>query len=962
MKFVRIYVSESYYTFEMNNLVRSPKYRLESNSFLSFFIAAVVLLIGFGVSELQSGTGYGSCAVGASYTFSLQNTGGYSFGFGGGSCSFSWSRPEASSPTCASTISTDAPWLTVQNPKITGTTGSATIAVAPNAGATARAGNVTITYVPDGSTTVQAITESAAAASTLQISPSSASFSYQLGATSSTLNQSLAVSSTGSVLNYNVSVAGGNWLTATPSSGSTPGTLRISAAAAGMAAGSYSGTITLTSSGGSSVTVPVKLAVSSTLQITTPQVLPQGEVAAAYSQSLAASGGTPPYTAWAASSGTIPPGLALSPAGVLSGTPTTAGAYKFTGKVTDTAGASASASLQLTINPPALTVATTSPLPAGQMNALYSQTLKASGGTPPYSNWTDTGTLPTGLTLSAAGVFSGTPTTWGTFNFIVKVKDSAAVTASASLQLIVKPPALTITSGSSTLPNGQVNAPYSVLLAASGGTPPYSSWTLINGTSPAGLTFSPAGLWSGTPTTAGTYYFTVQVTDSAGASAAASLQLLINPAKLAIATSSPLPPGTLNAPYSASLAATGGTPPYSKWTTTSGSIPPGLAVNPTGVLSGEPKTASTFSFTVQVVDSAGASAAASLRLTVNAATLGIATAAVLPGGQVNTEYSLSFVATGGTPPYADWAITKGTVPPGLTLIPAGVLSGTSPTAGTYSFTIKVTDSAGASASNSFQLTIGAPMPSITAVVSSTSLVAGSPVTIDSWAAVFGTNLAPSGDSRMWNVSTEIVNGNLPLNLDGVSVTVNGKPAAIQFISPGQLNIQLPDDTAIGPVPVLVTTTAGGTSAPFIATYAKFAPGFFPATAPFIVAQHADGTYVTTTSPALPGEAIILWGAGMGPANPAVPAGEMFSGANPLVNAVTVTIGGQPADVAFAGVVGPGLVQINVYIPSGTGMGDQEIIANVGGVRSPSGAYISVGAPSASPNLREGSTGAVAAVR
>lgn len=77
--------------------------------------------------------------------------------------------------------------------------------------------------------------------------------------------------------------------------------------------------------------------------------------------------------------------------------------------------------------------------------------------------------------------------------------------------------------------------------------------------------------------------------------------------------------------------------------------------------------------------------------------------------------------------------------------------------------------------------------------------------------------------------------------------------------------------------------------------------------------------------------ITLWGTGFGPANPAVPAGQVFSGANPLANAVTVTIGGQPSAVDFAGVVAAGLVQINVHVPSSINNGDSDVIATVGGV-------------------------------
>ena len=220
-------------------------------------------------------------------------------------------------------------------------------------------------------------------------------------------------------------------------------------------------------------------------------------------------------------------------------------------------------------------------------------------------------------------------------------------------------------------------------------------------------------------------------------------------------------------------------------------------------------------------------------------------------------------------------------------------------------------------------------PDVTAVDNDASFA--SAITSGSWVALFGTNLAPAGDARLWNPSTEIVNGKLPANLDGTSVKINGKPAAIEYISATQVNVQPPDDTAVGPVPVVVTTS-GGTSTTFTATYAQFAPGLFPAAAPYIVAQHgADNSYVTPASPAKPKEVIVLWGTGFGPANPPVPAGQVFTGANPLANTVTATIGGQPATVQFAGVVGAGLVQINVQVPASITNGDLPVVLSVGGL-------------------------------
>ena len=222
-------------------------------------------------------------------------------------------------------------------------------------------------------------------------------------------------------------------------------------------------------------------------------------------------------------------------------------------------------------------------------------------------------------------------------------------------------------------------------------------------------------------------------------------------------------------------------------------------------------------------------------------------------------------------------------------------------------------------------------PAVTALASDAGFAAGAPISSGSWVAIFGANLAPAGDSRGWNPSTEIVNGQLPASLDGTSVTVAGKPAVVGFISPGQVNIMPPDNIGAGLVPVVVTTTAGGPSSTFMATVDQFSPGLFPATAPYVVAQHADNSYVSAASPAQPGEVIVLWGTGFGPADPPVPVGQVFSGANPLAGTVTATIGNQPAAIQFAGIVGAGLVQINVQVPAGIGDGDAPVVLSVGGV-------------------------------
>ncbi|MGC9972471.1 MAG: M36 family metallopeptidase, partial [Bryobacteraceae bacterium] len=173
-----------------------------------------------------------------------------------------------------------------------------------------------------------------------------------------------------------------------------------------------------------------------TLSITTPSPLPSGSAGAAYSQSLAASGGVPPYT-WSITSGALPVGLALSSAGVIAGTPTTAGNYSFTVRVADSASAAATQTFSLTISGLPPTITTSSTLPSGFTGWTYSQTLAAAGGVPPYTWSITSGALPAGLALSSAGVIAGTPTAAGNYSFTVRVTDSASAAATQPFSLTV---------------------------------------------------------------------------------------------------------------------------------------------------------------------------------------------------------------------------------------------------------------------------------------------------------------------------------------------------------------------------------------------------------------------------------------------------------------------------------------------------------------------------------------------
>jgi hypothetical protein len=256
-------------------------------------------------------------------------------------------------------------------------------------------------------------------------------------------------------------------------------------------------------------------------------------------------------------------------------------------------------------------------LPAGVVGVSYSQTLAASGGSPPYAWSVASGALPAGLALSAAGLVSGVPTTYGSFTFSVTVTDAGGFTASQSFSLTINPAPLVI-STAAPLPSGVAGTAYSQTLTATGGLPPYR-WQISSGALPPLLTLSATGVISGAPTTPGVSTFTISVTDSASNTTSQAFSLTITLGPLAISTPATLPPGVVGAAYSQTLAATGGIPPYA-WQVKSGVWPLGLSLFSGGVLSGSPSQAGSFSFTIQVTDSSGASVSRLFSLLVSSPT------------------------------------------------------------------------------------------------------------------------------------------------------------------------------------------------------------------------------------------------------------------------------------------------------------------------------------------------------
>jgi uncharacterized protein (TIGR03437 family) len=234
-------------------------------------------------------------------------------------------------------------------------------------------------------------------------------------------------------------------------------------------------------------------------------------------------------------------------------------------------------------------------------------------------------------------------------------------------------------------------------------------------------------------------------------------------------------------------------------------------------------------------------------------------------------------------------------------------------------------------------------PTISSVVSGASFQPG--IVPNSWVAVYGTNLSQVTD--FWTIS----NGQLPTKLDGVSVSVNGQPAYIEFVSAGQINFVAPN-VGGGAMQVTVTNSLG-TSAPVSATAATYGPAFFLWDNQYAVATYQDYTYAVkdgaiaglSTVPAKPGAVLILWGTGFGPTTPGAPVGAVVpsTATYSTTDSVTVTVGGTSATV-YGAALAPGfagLYQVAIQVPASAANGDLPIVATVGGVSSPASTLITV---------------------
>jgi len=499
-----------------------------------------------------------------------------------------------------------------------------------------------------------------------------------------------------------------------------------------------------------------------------PNSLPDGKVSQAYSTTVSVSGGIAPYT-YSIISGALPNGLSLDVAtGAISGTPTTQGNFSFTLKASDVNQCTGSKPYTITITPASCPTFTFSPaaLPAGTVNVTYNQTISVTGGTSPYTYSISSGNLPNGITLSAGGSLTGTPTVVGNFNFTVKAVDKNYCTGTQNYSIAINCGSITV--GPATLPDGYIGVAYNVQISVTGGVAPYT-YTVTSGSLPGGMSLNTStGILSGTPSSLGTFNFDVTVKDSNLCTGVKSYTLKILCGTITISPTG-LPAGKVGTPYSQTLIATGGIAPYTFSLKSGSTLPAGLSLNPAGDITGTPTTAGTTNFIIRVDDANACFVEKQYSLVISPATCPAITLspATLPNGNVNVAYNQTITATGGTAPY-QFTVTTGSLPPGLTLTAGGVLSGIPTTTGTFNFTIQATDSVYCTGSKAYSVVINQACPTIT--------IAPDKLPPAKVGTAYSQTITATG-STATPITFALTSGSLPpgLTLNGTSGVLSGTP-------------------------------------------------------------------------------------------------------------------------------------------------------------------------------------------
>jgi len=618
------------------------------------------------------------------------------------------------------TLIVPAPGVLINDTDSDGDSLHAILASGPQHGTLALASNGSFTYTHDGSNTLQdtftyrasdGVLSSSNALVTITIGPvgpaiTSANSTQFTAGTFGTFTVTTtgfpppALSETGALPSGVSFLDNGN------------GTATLSGTPAGGSGGVYPLVFTATNTGGTA-NQNFTLTVCNVIAVTNPATT-TGVAGAAFSQTFTQTGAVGGATFTTASA--LPAGLTLSSGGLLSGTPTQTGTFPITVTVTDGNGCTGTGpTYNLTITCQTITV-TNPATNTGTAGTAFSQTFTQIGaiGT---ATFTTASALPAGLTLSTAGLLSGTPTAVGSFPITVIVTDSNGCTGNGgTYTLTIGCP--TITVGNPATTTGTAGAAFSQTFTQTGAVNG-ATFTIASGTLPTGLSLSSAGLLSGTPTVVGSFPITVTVTDGNGCTGTgATYNLVINCQTITV-TNPATTTGTVSAPFSQTFTQSGAL--GGATFTTASTLPTGLSLSTAGLLSGTPTQPGTFPIVVTVTDGngcTGTSATYTLVIACQVISVGNPNTSSWPAGSPLTAANFTFTQSGAVG--GATFTTASTLPTGVTLTTAGVLTGTPAQGGTFPITVTVTDGNGCTGTSSgYSLTIVCPTITVTSPANST---------------------------------------------------------------------------------------------------------------------------------------------------------------------------------------------------------------------------------------------------
>ncbi|MCC6575173.1 MAG: hypothetical protein IT462_15460 [Planctomycetes bacterium] len=439
--------------------------------------------------------------------------------------------------------------------------------------------------------------------------------------------------------------------------------------------------------------------------------LPDTRVGDNYSFFIEVSGGVGAKD-WRLTAGVLPIGMNINAVGnpktAIFGVPAEAGDFPFTLTVSDRRGETDSINLRLHVIATALRITTPSVM-AADCNQPYAQFIRAVNGCGQGYAWSLlSGSLPPGLTLATAGtpqtLISGTCSVPGDYRFTVGVADAQNYSDHREFHMAVLEP-LVITTTQIGQP-GCAGAEYpGATMEAVGGTGPGTYlWSLVSpaSTFPPGLVLHPDGSIGGTPTVDGPYLFAVRARDGHSIQANANISMTIMPA--VVVTPAVLIEGTLNTPYSAQFAATGGDGSAFTFEIV-GLVPTGMSMSSAGVFAGSPVTQGVSVFTVKATSGVASFGFVNATFTV-AGVLQITTAS-LPDAAETLTYMAPVQVTGGSGPFS-WEVS-GNFPAEFQFVangnPGSAVYGQPVVRGVYTFTMTVTDGMAREDSRQFSLTI-----------------------------------------------------------------------------------------------------------------------------------------------------------------------------------------------------------------------------------------------------------------